>query len=137
MKLVLSALCLLAIIASACQLDTAGTPPSATAIDAPANGIGTSPSGCVGACDPEGIGAAATRSAPDPSVAPPSCGVWLRESSESADVVALACVPPDAAFHVAGHLTCSDALAFAGLHASTAVVRRLTYQGVAIAADCP
>lgn len=134
-RIALSALCLLALFA-ACQLDTAGTPSSATAVDAP-NGIGTSPSACVGACDPEGIGAATARSAPDPSVAPPSCGVWLRESSEGADAVALACVPPDAAFHVAGHLTCSDALAFAGLHASTAVVRRLTYQGVAIAADCP
>lgn len=100
-----------------------------------ADGIGTSPSECVGACDPEGI---AVRRAPEPDIAPPSCGVWFDVSTAAADARALACTPPDAIVHAGKHSTCVDALGLASLHGWTlSVVRRLAYNGAAIESDCP
>lgn len=102
-----------------------------------ADGIGTSPSACVGACDPEGIAAEARR-APEPGVAPPNCGVWFDASSELADLRALACHPPEVVVHVGPHATCVDALASASTHGGMlSVVRRLAGNGAAIEADCP
>lgn len=130
-RIVLSCLLLPGLLACAAE------PVAATADDEPivASGIGTSPSACVDACDPEGIGEDA-RLAPEPGVAPPSCGVWFDVSTAAADARALACMPPDAVVHAAGHSTCSDALQLAGLRPSLAVVRHLAYNGSALEASC-
>lgn len=130
-RIVLSCLLLPGLLA--CAAD----PVAATADDEPivASGIGTSPSACVDVCDPEGIGETA-RLAPEPGVAPASCGVWFDVSTAAADARALACMPPDAVVHAAGHSTCSDALQLAGLRPSLAVVRHLAYNGSAIQATC-
>lgn len=140
LRIVLSCIFALALVTVvACVPATAPAVGDSTADDDPAtaDGIGTSPSACVDACDPEGL-AVMARLAPDPSVAPPSCGLWFDVSSAAADARALACTPPDALVHTAGHSTCSDAIAFASLHGGDrTVVRQLAYNGAALAASCP
>lgn len=94
-----------------------------------ADGIGTSPSD---PSDPEGL--ALLVYSPGNPVAP--CGVWLASTSAEADEEALGCAPPDAAFFVAGQLTCIDAIHLADAHPGKAVVRQLDYQLRALQAGC-
>lgn len=103
-RIVLSALCLLALLA-ACQVDTTN------------GGIGTSPS-----YDDVQAPVASTTL---PVEAPPACGVWIDVTAEAADARALAGEPPDVVAFATAHATCSDAVTIAAeRYPGRAFVRR-------------
>lgn len=103
------ALFLLALIASACQVDTSN------------GGIGTSP-GYDDVQDP-----VVPKSSPLEAL--PTCGIWHDATAEAADVRALAGEPPEVLVFAGLHATCSDALAFAAWRWPGASAVRVAVQG--------